>query len=175
MLGGLAMAGLITIYLPLCDGCGRQVSFGIAEELFKLSIKHGAEARYPKNWLDGEGTRTEKDQRYLVRYNAQLFAILAEQLLLQEGVTILYGTYGVDVIKKGENENVGGDLQITGSGDYAGASQFTDVVYRDNGIYSCLDRKLPGKKDDVSFAVTALDRDKGIAVGIITRIIKQNL
>jgi len=48
---------------------------------------------------------------------------------------------GEDVIKKGENENVGGDLQIDGSGDYAGASQFTDVVYRDNGIYSCLDRK----------------------------------
>lgn len=48
---------------------------------------------------------------------------------------------GEDVIKKGFNENVGGDLQIEGSSDYAGASQFTDVVYRDNGIYSCLDRK----------------------------------
>ena len=102
MLGGLAIAGLITIYLPLCDGMGRQVSFGIAEELLKLSIKHGAEARYPKNWLDGEGTRTEKDQRYLVRYNAQVFAILAEQLLLKEGVDILYGTYAVDVIKAGD-------------------------------------------------------------------------
>ena len=28
MLGGLGTAGLVTIYLPLCDGCGRQVSFG---------------------------------------------------------------------------------------------------------------------------------------------------
>lgn len=102
MLGGLATAGLITIYLPLCDGMGKQVSFGIAEELLKLSIKHGAEARYPKNWLDGEGTRTENDQRYLVRYNAQLFAILAEQLLLEAGVDILYGNYGVDVIKKND-------------------------------------------------------------------------
>lgn len=48
---------------------------------------------------------------------------------------------GEDVIKKGTNENVGGDLQIDGTSDYAGASQFTDVVYRGNGIYSCLDRK----------------------------------
>ena len=48
---------------------------------------------------------------------------------------------GEDVIKKGENENVGGDLWITGSGAYAGASQITDVVYRDNGMYSLLDRK----------------------------------
>ena len=30
-LGGLATSGLITIYLPLCDGKGHQVSFGIAE------------------------------------------------------------------------------------------------------------------------------------------------
>lgn len=48
---------------------------------------------------------------------------------------------GEDVIKKGENGNVGGDLQIDGSTDYAGPSQFVDVVYRGNGIYSCLDRK----------------------------------
>ncbi len=48
---------------------------------------------------------------------------------------------GQDVIKKGSKSNVGGDLQIAGSTDYAGPSQFTDVVYRSNGIYSCLDRK----------------------------------
>ena len=34
---------------------------------------------------------------------------------------------------------------------------------------------LPGKKDDVSFAVTRIDEEQGVAIGIITRIIKQNL
>lgn len=97
MLGGLGTAGLVTIYLPLCDGFGHQVSFGIAEELLKLSITYGAEAKYPENWLDHIGTRTEKDKRYQVQYNAQLFAILAEQLLLESGVDILYGSYVVDV------------------------------------------------------------------------------
>ncbi|MCR5476446.1 MAG: gluconolactonase [Lachnospiraceae bacterium] len=48
---------------------------------------------------------------------------------------------GQDVIRKGFRENLGGDLQIAGSTDYAGPSQFTDVVYRSSGIYSCLDRK----------------------------------
>ncbi len=96
MLGGLGTAGLVTIYLPLCDGYGHQVSFGIAEELFRLSIKYGAEARYPTNWLDGVGTRTEKDPRFEVQYNAQTFAILAEQLLLSEGVDIMYGSYVTD-------------------------------------------------------------------------------
>ena len=32
-----------------------------------------------------------------------------------------------------------------------------------------------GKKDDVSFVVTKLDEERSIAVGIITRIIRQNL
>ena len=48
---------------------------------------------------------------------------------------------GEDVIKKGVSQNLGGDLLIDGTTDYAGPSQFTDVVYRENGIYSCLDRK----------------------------------
>ncbi len=95
MLGGLGTAGLITIYLPLCDGMGHQVSFGIAEELLRLSIKHGYEDKYPENWLDGVGERNEKSPRYEVQYNPNFFAIEAEQLLLREGVKILYGTYAV--------------------------------------------------------------------------------
>ena len=97
MLGGLGTSGLITVYLPLCDGLGHQVSFGIAEELLKLSITYGAEDKYPENWLDNIGTRTEKDKRYEVQYNAQLFAILAEKLLLENNVEIMYGSYVVDV------------------------------------------------------------------------------
>ena len=97
MLGGLGTAGLVTIYLPLCDGFGHQVSYGIAEELLRLSITYGAEDRYPENWLDNIGTRTEIDKRYEVQYNAQLFAILAEKLLVENNVDIMYGSYVVDV------------------------------------------------------------------------------
>ncbi len=41
--------------------------------------------------------------------------------------------------------------------------------------HSCLDMRMPGKKDTVSFTVTRLDEKNGIAIGLITRIIKQNL
>ncbi|MBE5951090.1 MAG: gluconolactonase [Lachnospiraceae bacterium] len=96
---------------------------------------------------------------------------------------------GEDVIKKGQNENVGGDLVTGGNGDYAGPSQFTDVVYRDKGIYSCLDRKrgriftydhegnllyifgglgtqegtftLPVAVEDIGGRITVLDATKG--------------
>lgn len=96
LLGGLATAGLVTIYLPLCDGRGNQVCFGLAEELFRLSIEHGAEARYPKAWLEG-GSLDERlaGGRFDVQFNAQLFAISAERLLLKEGVRILYGAGAV--------------------------------------------------------------------------------
>ncbi len=104
ILGGLGTAGLITIYLPLCDGMGKQVSYGIAEELFRLSISMGYEDKYPDNWLDNDDVtkRTDKDKRFEVQYNAQLFAILAEQLLLENNVRILYGSYAVGVSKNND-------------------------------------------------------------------------
>ena len=65
------------------------------------------------------------------------------------------------------------------------AGKVTDVhkgvvfIRLTNGVnaiaHSCLDRRRPGKKDDVSFAVTHIDEEQGVAVGIITRIIKQHL
>ena len=97
VLGGLATLGLVTVYLPLCDGMGRQLSFGIAEELLRLSISHGWERDYPDTWLSGSDEHGR--QRYKVRYNAQVFAILAEQLLAQAGVHILYGTAVCQVMR----------------------------------------------------------------------------
>jgi len=102
LLGGLGTAGLVTIYLPLCDGMGHQVSFGIAEELLKLSVKYGAECDYPDNWFKADGVRNEHTPRYLTRYNPHVFAICAEKLLQDAGVDILYGSSAVG-IRKEEN------------------------------------------------------------------------
>ncbi len=92
ILGGLATAGLVTIYLPLCDGRGNQMSYGIAEELFLLSISQGAQDRYPQAWLEN-GTKEEKSkQRFEAQFNPQSMALLAEEILLANGVEILYDT-----------------------------------------------------------------------------------
>lgn len=118
MLGGLGTAGLVTIYLPLCDGEGHQASFGIAEELLKLSIKHGWEDKYPKAWLENGSFEEKKERRYEVRYNAQLFAILAEKILVENNVRILYGTSAVACDMNGDKissvivENKSGRLAI---------------------------------------------------------------
>ena len=106
MLGGLATAGLVTIYLPICDGNGRQVSFGIAEELLRLSVKHGYEPFMDgsKNgnsrgmaWITGD-EEGKKKNRFEVQFNANVFAILCEQLLKENGVEILYGTSVCDAL-----------------------------------------------------------------------------
>jgi len=129
MLGGLGTAGLITIYLPLCDGMGRQVSYGLAEELLRLSISMGCEDRYPENWLDSTdpSLRNENTKRFQVRYNAQLFAMLTEKLLIQEGVEILYGTYAVAAAA--ENERIKAVIVENKSGRQAiSAKSYVDAT-----------------------------------------------
>lgn len=104
MLGGLATAGLVTIYLPLCDGYGKQVSFGLAEELLRLSISVDCDGqRGYANWVasDDPSGRNEKSPRFEVNFNPQLFALSAERLLKDEGVKLLYGTYAVGAVKDG--------------------------------------------------------------------------
>lgn len=139
MLGGLGTLGLITVYLPLCDGRGHQVMFGLVEELLRLSIRHGAEAEFPVGWL-GDGTAEDRvRQRFYVQYNPALFAIEAERLLLSLGVTIHYDTRVCAVAREGDRiaalvvENkegrqaIAGRTFVDGTGDadlcaWAGAS-----------------------------------------------------
>lgn len=48
-----------------------------------------------------------------------------------------------------------------------------------NGVnavaHSCYDYRTPGKMDDVSFVVTRIDEEHGVTLGLISRIIRQNL
>ena len=119
MLGGLATAGLVTIYLALCDGYGKQVSYGIAEELLRLSVSMGDEGDIGKNWWQEEnGSKSEKDSRFEAKFNPHLFAALVAKLLTENGVTVLYGTYAVSVHMNGDKidgvivENKSGRLGI---------------------------------------------------------------
>lgn len=41
--------------------------------------------------------------------------------------------------------------------------------------HECRDMRMPGRKDTVSFTVTRLDEKNGVAIGVVNRIIKQNL
>ncbi len=103
ILGGLGTSGLVTIYLPICDGMGRQVSYGLAEELLRLSIAVDCDGkRGVKAWITNEEPRGEGRPRFEVNFNPALFAISAEQLLIKEGVQILYGVNLVSAEVEGD-------------------------------------------------------------------------
>ena len=148
LLGGLATLGLVTIYLPLCDGLGRQVSFGIAEELLRLSVKHGYAGKYCPCWLEN-GTKDERrKKRFEVQFNPYVFGIEAEQLLRANGVDLLYGTsvcgtitencriaYVILENKSGRNAvRVKNVIDATGDADIAMQSGEATVLFKQGNV-----------------------------------------
>ncbi len=186
MLGGLATAGLVTIYLPLCDGEGRQVSFGIAEELIRLSVKHGYE-RWNKPWFEKGYEHDRAKERYECVFNANMYALQLEELLLEEGVELLYGTLLVDCALEGDalqaivTENKSGRqayaakqfIDCTGDADLgklAGVptKQFRDgnvlaawYYYLKDGVNTC---KTYGFADTVTEEVKIIDENRFVGL-----------
>ena len=142
--GGLATAGLINIYLPLCDGEGRQVTYGIAEELLHLSLKYGP-GDVPVGWRDGDsGSRR---QRYRTSFSPASFVLALDEALIEAGVTLWLDTQvcqasmdgdrvvGVEVENKSGRGVLRGRCVVDATGDadvayWAGA----DCVEADNWL-----------------------------------------
>ncbi len=90
MLGGLATLGLINLFVPMCNGRGRQIIFGLAEEFLRFSVKYGW-AIIPEEWKDGEPDKPT-NVRYIARYSPHIFAISIMAFLADEGIDILFDT-----------------------------------------------------------------------------------
>ncbi|MBR0464762.1 MAG: FAD-dependent oxidoreductase [Clostridia bacterium] len=117
-LGGLATLGLVVIYLPLCDGRGRQVIGGISEEFLKLSLKYGP-GDLPACWREPGGDPAQRRaSRYQTRFEAAPFMIALEEALIQTGVTLFYDSRFCGAVRTGEHidgviiENKSGRLGI---------------------------------------------------------------
>ena len=87
-LGGLATLGLINFWVPLCNGRGKQVIRGMAEELLRLSIRYGYDS-LPPEWKNGE-PETPTNARYITRFSVGIFGLALMRLLRDEGVDVLY-------------------------------------------------------------------------------------
>lgn len=93
--GGLATTGLIYIYLPLCDGNGHQLAFGLTEELLRKSIVYGP-GEIP-NWQKEQNAHESK--RFRVAFSPASFMLALTELLQENGVDIWYDTLVVDAVK----------------------------------------------------------------------------
>ncbi|HUU21864.1 MAG TPA: FAD-dependent oxidoreductase [Phycisphaerae bacterium] len=98
-LGGLATLGNVAVYLPLCDGMGRQVIGGLGEELLKLSVRDGFDP-IPAAWRKGGRKSDRLRQRYAVTFNPPSFLLELERLVLGAGVTVFYDSRFCDVVSK---------------------------------------------------------------------------
>jgi len=116
ILGGLATAGHVCFFEPLCDGYGRKISGGITEELLHLSIAYSYNT-LPTCW-SREVSRVERPEevavhpdmehhldrpgRYATLFNIPAFALALEERVRQEGITLLYDTLFCDVVMEGD-------------------------------------------------------------------------
>lgn len=98
-LGGLATSGNVIVWLPICDGCGRQVMGGLPEELLKLSVadlvRENTPARYigiPTCWQPGGSPEERRKTRYQVEFNPASYLMALEELTVRSGVTLMYDT-----------------------------------------------------------------------------------
>ena len=90
VLGGLSTQGHIIVFMPLCDGYGRQVTFGIPEELLRLPMKYSA-AKPNGAWVDKKGTKAELSAaRYELVFDPGPMMLGLERALVDAGVDIFY-------------------------------------------------------------------------------------
>jgi FAD-dependent oxidoreductase family protein len=100
LLGGLATTGLVYIYLPLCDGNGTQVTFGICGELIKLSLKYGP-GDIPTGWNNKKNA--PEAQRYRCIFSPASLMLALDEVLQEAGVDIWLDTLICDAKVNSEN------------------------------------------------------------------------
>ena len=98
ILGGLATGGLISYYEPLCDSCGKQMTYGIAEELIKLSIQDGFDT------LDADWKEKTENHRspYATFYSPTAFSLVLDEYMQTNGVDIRFDSHAVFPVMDGK-------------------------------------------------------------------------
>lgn len=99
-LGGLATLGLINLFVPMCNGRGKQIIFGMAEEFLRLSVQYGydtlpdvfSDGKIPSELLQQYQKENRLPPRYMTRFSPDLFALALTKLCVDNGVTLMFDT-----------------------------------------------------------------------------------
>lgn len=100
-LGGLATVGLISWYEPLCDGYGKKLIGGIAEELIYLATECGFD-NLPDEW-GGKSGNAPRNNRFSSFYSPAFFSMTLDKFLLDNGVGLLFDTLATYPIMNGKH------------------------------------------------------------------------
>ncbi|MBO5285747.1 MAG: FAD-dependent oxidoreductase [Clostridia bacterium] len=96
LLGGLATIGLINLFVPMCNGRGKQIIFGLAEKWLRDSEKLSYNTIAP-TWQKGQPSSYTED-RYMQFYSPNIFALQLLDEVVSSGVDVLYDCIGVEPI-----------------------------------------------------------------------------
>ena len=99
ILGGLGTLGLINLFVPMCNGRGKQIIFGLCEKWTRLSAKLGYDT-IPEEWKNGE-PKEYTERRYVQRYSPYIFALQLMEEVTTSGVDLLYDCIACDPIMEG--------------------------------------------------------------------------
>jgi len=99
ILGGLGTLGLINLFVPMCNGRGKQIIFGLAEKWLRMSATLGFDT-IPDDWKNGEPTHPT-ERRYTQRYSPAIFAYQLTDELTKSGADILFDCIAADPVMDG--------------------------------------------------------------------------
>jgi len=99
ILGGLGTLGLINLFVPMCNGRGKQIIWGLAEKWLRRSAELGWDT-IPDEWRKGEPTE-KTHVRYIQRYSPAIFAYQLTEEIKKSGADILFDCIAVDPIMEG--------------------------------------------------------------------------
>ncbi|MBQ7566337.1 MAG: FAD-dependent oxidoreductase [Oscillospiraceae bacterium] len=138
MLGGLATLGLVNLFVAMCNGRGKQIAFGMAEEFARLSVKYGygdltpqfVDGAIPREKLDEYAAIGKKPPRYKTNFSPEIFALQLTELLHDAGVTILFDSIVTDVTMCADDPKRARSVTLlTASGfERYGAQMFVDAT-----------------------------------------------
>lgn len=100
ILGGLATLGLINFFVPMCNGRGKQIIFGLAEKWLRLSAKYGYDT-IPKEWKNGE-PKELTTVRYVNRYSPYIFALQLTEEVKSSGADVLFDIIATEPVMDGK-------------------------------------------------------------------------
>jgi hypothetical protein len=149
LFGGLATGGMVPLFMCLCDGEGRQVTAGIAEELLAASIRYGP-GRIPEPWsthiagaprwdplyaCDSMYPKAGLDRRYMSIFVPAAFALALDEVLEGTGAELWLDSLACTPIVQGnrvrgvEVENKSGRIALE-AGCLIDATGDADIAFR---------------------------------------------
>jgi hypothetical protein len=99
ILGGLATLGLINLFVPLCNGRGKQIIFGRCERWVRESAKYGYDT-IPEEWKNGE-PKEYTEKRYVQRFSPYIFAFQLNEEIKASGADVLLDCIACDPVMEG--------------------------------------------------------------------------